>query len=71
MRQSTLPFKREKDIPKRDDQFKRKALATRRSKPLSNHKDDPIEPLSDHASTPDKKETKRGGRPLRDRKCKK
>ncbi len=62
MRQSTLPFKKEKEIPKRDDQFKRKGLTTRRPKPFSNHKDDLIEILSDQKSTPDKKETKRGGR---------
>ena len=61
MRQSTLPFKKEQKVPKRDDRFKRKGPATRGPKPLSNHKDDPVEVLSDRTSTPDKKATKRGG----------
>jgi hypothetical protein len=61
MRQSTLPFKKEQEIRDRDEQFKRKGLSTRKPKPLSNHKDDSFEVISDHKSTPDKKETKRGG----------
>ena len=68
MRQSTLPFKKEEKIPERDDQFKRKGLATRRAKSSSNHKGDyfvhknnSVEVLSDHTSTADKKDTKRGG----------
>ena len=60
MRKSTLPFKKEQEICDRDEQFKRKGLSTRKPKPLSNHKDDSIEVISDK-STPDKKETKRGG----------
>jgi hypothetical protein len=86
MRQSTLPFKKEQKVPERDDQFKRKGLGTsrylttRRPKPLSNHKgdsvvynDDSVEVLSEHTSTPDKKDTKRGVRaqPMRDAKSKK
>ena len=67
MRQSALPFMKEQKVPERDDRFKRKGLgtsrylATRGPKPLSNHKDDPVEVLSDRTSTPDKKATKRGG----------
>ena len=86
MRQSTLPFKKEQKVPERDDQFKRKGLGTsrylttRRPKPLSNHKGDSVVHnnnsvgvLSEHTSTPDKKDTKRGGRAqlMRDAKSKK
>ena len=80
MRQSTLPFKKEQKVPKRDDRFKRKGPATRGPKPLSNHKgdsvvynDDSVEVVSEHTSTPDKKDTKRGVRaqPMRDAKSKK
>jgi hypothetical protein len=62
MRQSTLPFKTEQESQKREDQFKRKGVATRRVKPISNHKDDyvflkddSVEVVGEHMSTPDKK----------------
>ena len=55
-------------------------MTTTKPKPLSNHKgdsvvynDDSVEVLSEHTSTPDKKDTKRGVRaqPMRDAKSKK
>jgi len=61
MRQSALPFMKEQKVPERDDRLKRKGPATRGPKPLSNHKDDSVEVLSDRTSTPDKKATKREG----------
>ena len=67
MRQSTLDFKKEQEIPDRDHQFRRKGLANRTSKVLDNQlnhlqvvKDDSTEILSE--STPEKQETMKGGR---------
>jgi hypothetical protein len=59
MRQSTLPFIKEQETPERDDQFR----MTKRPKVLANQlKDNSVEEISEYSSTPDKEETKRGGK---------